>query len=205
MVRFDPRQIERFWRAQNPRRRALRERLDARRLPYGVALENLSKDWNIGNLIRSANAFLCGEIILVGNDAFDQTGARHIHRFERIRHHPDHASFLDHVRATDYQLIAVEIDPHAELLHRFTFPPRPLFLFGAELQGLSPELAAHADARLMIPQYGLAPCLNVNIACTLVLYEYVTRRHPDLAPTPVTGSKYLLDPGSGQQSRKEGR
>lgn len=205
MVRYDPQKIERFWRAQNPRRQALRARLDARRLPYGVALENLSKDWNIGNLIRSANAFLYKEINLVGRNAFDQTGARHVHRFEHLRHHANRESFLAYVREAGYQLVAVEIDARAEFLHRFAFPPHPLFLFGAELEGLSPELAAAADARLMIPQYGLVPCLNVNIACTLVLYEYVTRRHPELVPTPVTGSKYLFDPGSGQQSRKEGR
>ena len=49
VARFSPEEIEQFWRQQNPRRRSLREELEARRLPYAVAVENLSKDWNIGN------------------------------------------------------------------------------------------------------------------------------------------------------------
>jgi tRNA G18 (ribose-2'-O)-methylase SpoU len=199
MVQLNPEELERFWREQNPRRRALRERLDARRLPCGVAVENLTKDWNLGNLIRTANAFLCGELLLVGSDVFDEAGSGGIHRFERLRHLADAEALLAHVRRGGYTLIAVEIDHRAELLHRFRFPEKPLFLFGSELHGLSPEPAAAAERRLMIPQYGLIPCLNVNVSCSIVLYAYVTQCFPDLAPAPVDGAKYRLDPGSGQQ------
>ncbi|MFH1144309.1 MAG: TrmH family RNA methyltransferase [Candidatus Eisenbacteria bacterium] len=199
MVRFNAAEIERYWRDQNPRRRALRAWLDARRLPYGVAVENLTKDANLGNLIRTANAFLCGEILLVGSPVFDSAGAADVHRFERMRHFADPEAFLDHVKTSGYRLIAVEIDAGAQWLHRFEFPERPLFLFGSELRGLSPGLAAHAQQRLMIPQYGLMPCLNVNVSCSIVLYHYVTHAFPDLLPAPIAGAKFQLDPGSGQK------
>jgi len=199
MTKLNPEEIERFWREQNPRRRALRERLDARRLPYGVAVENLTKDWNLGNLIRTANAFLCGELLLVGSDVFDEAGSGGIHRFERMRHLPDAKALLAHVREEGYTLIAVEIDRKAEMLHRFTFPAKPLFLFGSELRGLSRELGEASTVRLMIPQYGLIPCLNVNVSCSIVLYAYVTQCFPDLEPVPVAGAKFRVDPGSGQR------
>ncbi|MBM3316779.1 MAG: hypothetical protein FJY75_02900 [Candidatus Eisenbacteria bacterium] len=198
MTRVRLEDIERFWRDQNPRRRALRERIDARRLPYAVAVENLSKDRNLGNLMRTANAFLCGEILLIGGAAFDESGSGGIYRFERLRHLADGETFLAYAREAGYTVIAVEIDPRAELLHRFVYPPKPLFLFGSELQGLSPALAERADSRLMIPQYGLIPCLNVTISCSIVLYDHVTRAHADLAPAPVKASKYQLDPRSGR-------
>jgi tRNA G18 (ribose-2'-O)-methylase SpoU len=200
MVRFTPAQIEAFWREQNPRRRALRETLDARRLPCAVAMENLTKEWNLGNLIRTANAFLCGEIILVGNETFDATGGGGVYRFERMRHFADADTFFAHAVEAGYTTIAVEIDARAELLHRFVYPPKPLFLFGSELRGLSPALADRCQARLMVPQYGLIPCLNVNITCSIVLYDYVTRVFRDLAPAPVAGAKFQIDPGSGQKS-----
>jgi tRNA(Leu) C34 or U34 (ribose-2'-O)-methylase TrmL len=145
MTRFDAAAIERFWRDQNSRRRALRARLDARRLPYAVAVENLSKDANLGNLIRTANAFLCGEILLVGSPVFDPTGAGAVYRFERMRHFEEPAEFLEHAAGAGYTLIAVEIDSRAELLHRFRFPPKPLFLFGSELNGLSRSGRRAAD------------------------------------------------------------
>jgi tRNA G18 (ribose-2'-O)-methylase SpoU len=199
MVRVNPEAIEQFWREQNPRRRALRERLDARRLDYAVAVESLSKDWNLGNLIRTANAFLCGEIILIGGDAFDAAGSGGIHHFERMRPVPDADAFFEYARETGYTPIAVEIDERAAFLHRFTYPPKPLFLFGSELSGLSPALADRCETRLMLPQYGLMPCLNVIVTCSIVLYDHVTRVYPDLVPAPVKGAKYQFDPGSGQR------
>lgn len=198
MARVQPGDIERFWREQNPRRRALREKLDARRLPYAVAVESLSKDRNLGNLIRTANAFLCGEVLLIGSPVFDESGSAGIYRFERMRHFPDAEAFFAYASQAGYTVIAVEIDARASLLHEFAYPPKPLFLLGSELEGLSPSLGDRAAARLMIPQYGLIPCLNVTISCSIVLYDYVTRTFPDLAPAPVQAAKYHLDPGSGQ-------
>ena len=201
MTRYDPAEIEAFWREQNPRRRALRAAIDARRLPYGVAVWSITKDWNIGNMIRTANAFLCGEVILIGSEEFDATGSAQVHRFERMHHVPDAAAFRDYARSADYTIIAAEIDQDAQYLPRFTFPPRPLFLFGSELVGLDQELMEIADHRVMIPQYGLIPCLNVNVSCSIFLYEYVTRTYPDLDPVPICGAKFKGDPGSGQQTR----
>ncbi len=201
MVRFTPEQIEAFWREQNPRRRELRERLDARRLPCGVAMENLTKEWNLGNLIRTANAFLCGEIFLVGSETFDATGGGDVYRFERMRHFGRADDFFAYAAGAGYTPIAVEIDERAELLHRFAYPEKPLFLFGSELRGLSSPLAERCARRLMVPQYGLIPCLNVNITCSIVLYDYVTRTFPELETAPVKGAKYQIDPGSGQTKR----
>lgn len=196
--RFTAEAIERFWREQNARRRSLRRELDASRLPYAIAVENLSKDWNLGNLVRTANAFLCGEIVLVGGGTFDRVGSGRIERFERIRHFRDQDGFLAYVRESGYSLVAVEIGARAKLLGQFSYPARPMFLFGGELEGLSQELMSHASDQVMIPQYGLIPCLNVSVSCSIVLYDYVSRNYPDLTPAPVEGSKFRLNRGSGQ-------
>lgn len=198
MARHSPEEIERYWREQNPRRRALREQLEARRLPYGIAVWNLTKEWNIGNLLRTANAFLAGEIILIGREEFDDTGSARIHRFERMRHVPDRAAFLRYAGEQGYETVAVEIDPDAVPLPRFQYPSKPLFVLGSELEGLPTELLRSAQHKVMIPQYGLIPCLNVNISCSIVLYDYVTRTYPALDPAPVEGAKYKRYPGSGR-------
>jgi tRNA G18 (ribose-2'-O)-methylase SpoU len=116
-----------------------------------------------------------------------------------MRHFAAADAFFDYAAAQGYTPIAVEIDARAEFLHRFAYPAKPLFLFGSELRGLSPALADRCRARLMVPQYGLIPCLNVNITCSIVLYDYVTRTFPEMAPAPVDGAKFRIDPGSGQK------
>ena len=177
----------------------MKEELDRRRLPCGVAIENLSKRPNLGNVIRAANAFLCGEIVLIGSQRFEYMGSGKLYRFERMKHFPEKQNFLNYVRQQGYTLVAVEIDPRAEILHRFNFPEKPMFLFGAELPGLSEELMEAADRHLMVPQFGLVGSLNVSMTCTLVLYQYLTTRFPDLEPASIEGSKFKFRSDSGRE------
>ena len=182
----------------NPRRADLKRRLDARRLPYAVAIDNPDKELNIGNLIRTAHSFLCGEIVLIGSARFEGTGSHGVERFERIRHIPTRQGFLEWILGSGYAPVAVEIHSEAERLDRFEFPERPLFLLGSELHGLSEDLLSACPRKVMIPQYGLVPCLNVNISCSIVLYTYVTTRFPETAMSPVRGRKFLIDEKSGR-------
>ncbi len=198
MARFDPKKQEEFLGNLNPRRAELKKRLDAMRLPYGVAIDNPDKEMNIGNLIRTAHSFLCGEIILVGSAKFQGAGSHGVERFERFRHFADRAAFRAWLPESGYEAVAVEIHPEAERLDRFEFPVRPLFVLGSELRGLSEELLSVCARKLMIPQFGLVPCLNVNISCSIALYEYVTTMHPGLEMMPVRGRKFLVDERSGR-------
>lgn len=198
MGRIDRQKQEEFLRNLNPRRRELKRILDARRLPCAVAIDNPDKQMNIGNLIRTAHSFLCGEIILIGSASFQGSGSHGIERFEPMRHIPTRERFLEWLPGSGYTAIAVEIHPDADRLDRFRFPERPLFLLGNELHGLDESLLAACPRRLMVPQFGLVPCLNVNISCSLVLYQYVTACHPGLETTPVRGRKFLVDDQSGR-------
>ena len=199
MARFDPQDRERFLRSLNPRRRSLKRGLDARRLPYAVAIDNPDKETNIGNMIRTAHSFLCGEFLLIGSPRYQGAGSHGVERFEPMRHFPDRRSFLDWLADSDYESVAVEIHPEAVRLDRFVFPDRPIFLLGNELYGLDEKLLAACTHKLMVPQFGLAPCLNVSITCSLVLYAFVTSRFPELETGPVRGRKYLVDAGSGRK------
>lgn len=198
MAKFDPRRQDEFIRDLNPRRADLKAWLDARRLPYGVAIDNPDKQMNIGNLIRTAHSFLCGEIILIGSSRFEGAGSHGVERFERFRHFRDRTAFLEWAGASEYDMVAVEIHPEAERLDRFEFPARPLFVLGSELRGLDETLLAACRRKVMIPQFGLVPCLNVNISCSLVLWQYIARCHRDIEMSPVRGRKFLIDDQSGR-------
>jgi tRNA G18 (ribose-2'-O)-methylase SpoU len=199
--RFDPDKQEEFLRNLNPRRAELKRELDARRLPYAIAIDNPTKDMNIGNLIRTAHSFLCGEIVLVGSASFGGHGSHGVEKFERFRHFADRAAFLAWLPGSGYQSIAVEIHPDAERLDRFEFPERPLFLFGSELRGLDEGLIARCERKLMVPQFGLVPCLNVNITCSIVLWQYVATCHPGMEEGEVRGRKFLVDGESGRDGK----
>ena len=74
----------RYW-----RREAVVADLDARRHDFHVAIENWQHDFNIGSVVRTANAFLASEVHIVGHRRWNRRGAMVTDRYQHVRHHPD--------------------------------------------------------------------------------------------------------------------
>ena len=60
----------RYWRMY-----AIVADLDARRHPFHVAIENFAHDFNIGSVVRTANAFLAAEVHIVGRASVEPPGS----------------------------------------------------------------------------------------------------------------------------------
>ena len=61
--------------------------LDTRRHDFHVAIENWQHDFNIGTIVRTANAFLAAEVHIVGNRRWNRRGAMVTDRYQHVRHH----------------------------------------------------------------------------------------------------------------------
>src|SRR3954471_6635457 len=61
--------------------------LDQRRHGFHVAIENWQHDFNIGSVVRTANAFLAAEVHVVGRKRWNRRGAMVTDRYQHIRHH----------------------------------------------------------------------------------------------------------------------
>ena len=61
--------------------------LDRRRHDFHVAIENWQHDFNIGTIVRTANAFLAAEVHIVGNRRWNRRGAMVTDRYQHVRHH----------------------------------------------------------------------------------------------------------------------
>ena len=73
----------RYWRLE-----AIVADLDTRRHDFHVAIENWQHDFNIGTVVRTANAFLAAEVHIVGNRRWNRRGAMVTDRYQHVRHHP---------------------------------------------------------------------------------------------------------------------
>ncbi|HYX93769.1 MAG TPA: RNA methyltransferase, partial [Geodermatophilus sp.] len=93
----------RYW-----RREAVVADLDTRRHPFHVAIENWQHDFNIGTVVRNANAFLAAEVHVVGNRRWNRRGAMVTDRYQHLRHHTDVGGLLQF--AADRGLTAVAVD-----------------------------------------------------------------------------------------------
>jgi len=166
----------RYW-----RRDAIVDDLDRGRHPFHVAIENWQHDFNIGAVVRNANAFLAAEVHIVGNRRWNRRGAMVTDRYQHIRHH---ATLDDLVGwATDAELPLVGVDnlPGSEDIRTAELPRACVLVFGQEGPGLSDGARQSCSTVLHIPQYGSTRSINAGVASGITMYEWV-RRHGGDAP-----------------------
>src|SRR3954469_22299499 len=77
--------------------------LDAHRHPFAVAIENWRHDLNIGTVVRTANAFLAREVIIVGNRRWNRRGAMVTDRYQHISHVPSADALAGHAARAGYE------------------------------------------------------------------------------------------------------
>lgn len=138
-----------------------------------VAVET-SEPGNAGTLIRLADAMGADAMILAGNsvDPFNgkclRSSAGSIFGLPVVQA-PDVDALMAAMRAAGLQVLATTLDGETSLPDVDLTAPTA-WLFGSEAHGLSPEIAAAADARVTIPMRGSAESLNVAAAAAICLY-----------------------------------
>jgi tRNA G18 (ribose-2'-O)-methylase SpoU len=167
----------RYWTVE-----AIRADLDTRRHGFHVAIENWRHDFNIGTIVRTANAFLAAEVHVVGNRRWNRRGAMVTDRYQHVRHHPDVAAlaaYLGEVPDGRVPLLGVDNLPGSAHLETMRVPRHVCFLFGQEGPGLSEGARAACDGTVSIAQFGSTRSINASAAAAIAMHAWV-REHADL-------------------------
>jgi tRNA G18 (ribose-2'-O)-methylase SpoU len=151
--------------------------LDTRRHGFHVAIENWQHDFNIGTIVRSANAFLAAGVHIVGNRRWNRRGAMVTDRYQHVRHHPTVADLVAHLDGVP--LWGVDNLPGSLPLETTPVPERVCFLFGQEGPGLSATAREVCDATFSIAQFGSTRSINASAAAAIAMHSWV-RTHADL-------------------------
>jgi tRNA G18 (ribose-2'-O)-methylase SpoU len=161
----------RYWRLD-----AITADLDVRRHPFHVAIENFAHDFNIGSVVRTANAFLAREVHVVGRRRWNRRGAMVTDRYQHIRHHEDADALAAWAQAEGLALVGVDNLPGAVALETADLPRDCVLLFGQEGEGLSPLARAACPTVVSIAQYGSTRSINVGAAAAIAMHAWI-RRH----------------------------
>jgi len=161
----------RYWRLS-----AIVADLDQRRHPFVVAIENWQHDLNIGTVVRTANAFLAAEVIIVGRRRWNRRGAMVTDRYQHIGHVPDVAGLRALADDRGLTLVAIDNHPGSVPLESADLPRECVLLFGQEGPGLSAEALGCADAAYSIAQYGSTRSINAGVAAGIAMHAWI-RRH----------------------------
>jgi tRNA G18 (ribose-2'-O)-methylase SpoU len=162
---------------------AIRADLDTRRHSFHVAIENWQHDFNIGTIVRTANAFLAAEVHIVGNRRWNRRGAMVTDRYQHIRHHATVAelkAYLAGSAAGGVPLLGIDNLPGSDHLETMTLPREVCLLFGQEGPGLSEAAREACDGTFAIAQFGSTRSINASAAAAIAMHAWI-RSHADLA------------------------
>lgn len=161
----------RYWSVE-----AIRKDLDARgRNGFEVAIENWTHDFNIGSIVRTANAFNAGAVHIVGKRKWNRRGSLMTELYQRIEHEPTIEALVTRLREErpGMRVIAIDNVPGSVPIERYRFPERCLLVFGAEGPGLTKRALELADDVVYISQFGSVRSLNAGAAAAVAMHCWI--------------------------------
>ena len=136
---------------------------------FAIGVEGISKEQNVGTIIRSAHSFgasffftIDPEVDVEGFRTSDTSGA-----FEHLPYY-QYASPAELALPKDCTLVGVEFVDESVELPSFRHPRRAAYILGPEMGSLSPEVVAKCDHVVKIP---MKFCVNVGVAAAIMMYD----------------------------------
>lgn len=152
--------------------------IDARRRPLHVAIENLDHDFNIGSIVRTANAFAVAAVHIVGKRRWNRRGAMVTDRYQHVYHHESAQDFAAWSAERGIALIGIDNIPTSTPIEGASLARESALVFGSEARGLSPEMLAACQAVHHITQYGSTRSINVGHAAAIAMWAWSIQHPP---------------------------
>ena len=148
--------------------------LDKSRVPLEVAIENLAHDFNIGTVVRNANAFNMARVHIIGKRKYNRRGAMVTDKYLHMDHFANVDEFIADAHTRGMKVVAVENNrPESKPLQQTQLVSNSILVFGSESDGISQELLDKADQAFYIEQLGSTRSINVGCASAVAMYEAV--------------------------------
>jgi tRNA G18 (ribose-2'-O)-methylase SpoU len=151
---------------------SIKEKLTERSLPFAVAMEHFSGDFNLGTVLRNANAFGAREVFYVGGrKKWDKRAACGVAHYTSFSHLIEINELIP--LKEKYRFIGVDNIPGSVPLEGFDWGNEPvLMIFGEEGSGLTYGVIELCDAVVAITQRGSVRSLNAGCASAIAMYDY---------------------------------
>lgn len=136
---------------------------------FGIGVQEISKEQNVGTIARSAHAFGASFFFTL-TPAVDMAALRVSDTSDAFDHLPYYE--YESVEAIEFPkecvLVGVELVDESIELPSFRHPLRAAYILGPEMGSLSPEVIKRCDHVIKIP---MKFCVNVGVAAAIVMYD----------------------------------
>ena len=164
-------------------RKSVNEFRDADKIPIIVVLENIRSAYNVGSVLRTADAFLLQGVYTTGYTAHPphkQVAKTALGADETVhtKHFKNAAEVIEDLKNQGYKIFAAEQAEGSYELQELSFEEneRLAVIFGNEVTGVEQNTIQLCDGCIEIPQLGTKHSLNIAVAAGVVLWELVRTR-----------------------------
>ena len=157
-------------------RPTLTELLKEPRFPIYSLLENVRSLYNVGSVFRTSDAIRLKRLFLTGftgkppRREIDKTALGAVDSVD-WKHSANTCKTIDELKRQNVHIIALEHTTDSIPYNKFHYRFPTCVMFGNEVDGLSGEAIALADAAIEIPMHGLKQSLNISVAYGIVMYH----------------------------------
>lgn len=142
-------------------------------LPFAVLMEHWEQDFNIGTLLRNANALGAREVFYIGEKKWDRRGAVGVQNYTKLQLLRDRSEL--ETLSKRYTFVALEQTGGSVSLSQFVWPENPLIVVGSESLGVSAETLALCPYRAVIEQRGSVRSMNAATSASIAMYDFATK------------------------------
>lgn len=155
--------------------------MEQRRKNLALVLENLSEDLNISAILRTAEGFGVGQVLIVYTKGkkpkLSKAASKGGSKWLNIKFYTSITSCLKQLKREGFKIIAAVVDPSLKnLIWNTKFSQKVAIMVGNESQGLSKKAQNLADKKVYLPMFGLTESLNVSVAAAIFLYEVIRQK-----------------------------
>lgn len=148
-----------------------------------IVLDNVRSAHNVGSIFRTAEGAGVAKIYLCGYtptpiDRFGREmpeikktslGASAMVPWEQC---DNITQVLGSLKERNVQIVAVEQTVQSVSMYDIVWPSHTAFIFGNEIEGVSPQALKLSDVVVHIPMAGLKESLNVSVSVGVIVYVY---------------------------------
>lgn len=152
---------------------AIKGDLKEKAFNYRIAIENYQHDFNIGTIVRNANAFNAAGVHIIGKRHWNRRGAMSTEKYLSVYSHKTVEEFKNWALSQGLVIIGIDNIKESRPLGKTTLPKNCMLVFGQEGPGLSPEMQSICKQIIAIEQFGSTRSINVGVASGIIMYEWV--------------------------------
>ena len=146
------------------------------RMPVFALLDNIRSAWNIGSMFRTADAVALNGLYLSGMCATPprpdiEKPALGATEMVPWSYSKDPFEIVTSLKEAEIKIVALEQVDNAKQYDEFEYPFPCCFVVGNEVDGVSAEVAKHADYAVEIPMNGAKQSLNVAVSFGVMAFE----------------------------------